>query len=90
MFPYNVIVQCYSFMYHTVFVSMYVRLIYEFISKTKGNVHNMYILSERQWLALGIRGMQLWHVLLFSQYGTIEKNDSREPTAKAPKGTTNS
>lgn len=50
----------------------------------------MYILSERQWLALGIRGMQLWHVLLFSQYGTIEKNDSREPTAKAPKGTTNS
>lgn len=50
----------------------------------------MYILSERQWLALGIRGMQLWHVLLFSQYGTIEKKDSREPTAKAPKGTTNS
>lgn len=35
--------------------------------------------------------MQLWHVLLFSQYGEqLEEKDSRQPTAKAPKGTTNS
>lgn len=57
--------------------------IYEFISKTKGNVHNMYILSERQWLALGIRGMQLWHVLLFSQYGTIEKKRQQRANSKS-------